>query len=144
MSGGVSVLDILTVDKLQWLFNRQDFSPFPWPLYRTWPPPNYEWLPMRICNAYGIPARNTNSSRQMVPFLFWDLLMVQILRPVFQNLPCLFSTFDLENIPRFFLDFTYHTTVTRVRRKRTLINSKYMEDHAAFNIGQSIQKDNTE
>ena len=27
---------------------------------------------------------------------FWDLLMLQLLRPVFPNLPCLFSTFYLE------------------------------------------------
>ena len=27
---------------------------------------------------------------------FWDLLMLQLLRPVFPNLPCLFSTFHLE------------------------------------------------
>ena len=27
---------------------------------------------------------------------FWDLLMLQLLRPDFQNLPCLYSTFHLE------------------------------------------------
>ena len=47
---------------------------------------------------------------------FWDLLMLQLLRPNSSNLPCLYSTFHLEyplvlsrfysNTPWYFLDFT--------------------------------------
>ena len=44
---------------------------------------------------------------------FWDLLMLQLLRPNSSNLPCLYSTFHLEYplvLPRFYLDrFTYIT-----------------------------------
>ena len=36
---------------------------------------------------------------------FWDLLMLQLLRPNSSNLPCLYSTFHLE-YPWYFLDFT--------------------------------------
>ena len=41
--------NILTLDQ-QWLPYRSDF---PWPLYRAWPSPNYEWFPWSICNGCG-------------------------------------------------------------------------------------------
>ena len=44
--------DILTLDH-QWLPYRSDFQPIPWPLYRAWPSPNYEWFPWNICNGCG-------------------------------------------------------------------------------------------
>ena len=44
--------DILTLDQ-QWLPYRSDFPPISWPLYRVWPPPNYEWFPWSICNGCG-------------------------------------------------------------------------------------------
>ena len=44
--------DILTLDQ-QWLPYRSDFPPISWPLYRTWPSPNYEWFPWSICNGCG-------------------------------------------------------------------------------------------
>ena len=44
--------DILTLDQ-KWLPNRSDFPPISWPLYRAWPPPNYEWFPWSICNGCG-------------------------------------------------------------------------------------------
>ena len=37
---------------------------------------------------------------------FWDLLMLQLLRPNSSNLPCLYSTFHLEYAS--ILDFTYY------------------------------------
>ena len=44
--------DILTLDQ-QWLPNRSDFPPISWPLYRSWPSPNYEGFPWSICNGCG-------------------------------------------------------------------------------------------
>ena len=41
---------------------------------------------------------------------FWDLLMLQLLRPAFPNLPCLFSTFHLE----YFLVFSRFCFDTRL------------------------------
>ena len=54
-----------------------------------------------------------HASRERLPFrtpgsvpLFWDLLVLQLLRPDSSNLPCLYSTFHLE-YPWYFLDFAY-------------------------------------
>ena len=44
--------DILTLDQ-QWPPYRSDFPPISWPLYRSWPSPNYEWFPWSICNGCG-------------------------------------------------------------------------------------------
>ena len=44
--------DILTLDQ-QWLPYRSDCPPISWPLYRVWPPPNYELFPWSICNGCG-------------------------------------------------------------------------------------------
>ena len=44
--------NILTLDQ-QWLTDRWDFPPTSWPLYRTWPSPNYEGFPWRISNGCG-------------------------------------------------------------------------------------------
>ena len=47
---------------------------------------------------------------------FWDLLMLQLLRPNSSNLPCLYSTFHLEYplvLSRFyFITHTMHTCMT--------------------------------
>ena len=37
---------------------------------------------------------------------FWDMLVLQLLRPDFSNLPCLYSTFHLE-YPWYFLNFAF-------------------------------------
>ena len=57
---------------------------------------DYEWFPWRICNGCGMPAGNAYPSGHLVPSPFWDLLMLQLLRPNSANLPCLYSTFHLE------------------------------------------------
>ena len=57
---------------------------------------DYEWFPWSICNGCGMPAGNANPSGHLVPSPFWDLLMLQLLRPNSSNLPCLYSTFHLE------------------------------------------------
>ena len=48
---------------------------------------------------------------------FWDLLMLQLLRPNSSNLPCLYSTFHLEYplvLFRFYLIYYYTTIYVRV------------------------------
>ena len=94
--------DILTLDQLQWLANLSDFSPISW----SW---NWAWTsPLdlhRITSGFhGAFATHVACQQGMLTFPetllrppFWDLLLLQFLRPVFQNLPCLFSTFHLEN-----------------------------------------------
>ena len=39
--------------------------------------------------------------------IFWELLLLQLLRPDSSNLPCLYSTFHLE-YPLYFLDFAFN------------------------------------
>ena len=49
---------------------------------------------------------------------FWDLLMLQLLRPNSSNLPCLYSTFHLEYplvLSRFCLIYTIHMYSGHVR-----------------------------
>ena len=94
--------DILTLDQLQWQANLSDFSPISW----SW---NWAWTsPLdlhRITSGFhGAFATHVACQQGMLTFPetllrppFWDLLLLQFLRPVFQNLPCLFSTFHLEN-----------------------------------------------
>ena len=89
--------DILILDQ-QWLQNKSDFPPIAWPWYRLWPSPNYEWFPWSICNGCGMPAGNAYPFGHLVPspVPFWDLIVLQLLRPDSSNLPCLYSTFNLE------------------------------------------------
>ena len=47
-------------------------------------------------NGCGMPAGNAYPSGHLVPSPFWDLLMLQLLRPNSTNLPCFYSTFHLE------------------------------------------------
>ena len=55
-----------------------------------------EWFLWSICNGCGMPAGNTYPSHTWFRPSFWDLLMLQLLRPNFPNLPCLYSTFHFE------------------------------------------------
>ena len=87
--------DILTLDQ-QWLPYRSDFPPISWPLYRAWPSPNYEWFPWSICNGCGSQQGTLTLPDTWFRPPFWDLLMLQLLRPNSSNLPCLYSTFHLE------------------------------------------------
>ena len=57
---------------------------------------DYEWFPWSICIGFGMPAGSAYPSGHLVPFRFWDLLMLQLLKPISSNLPCLYSTFHLE------------------------------------------------
>ena len=55
-----------------------------------------ELRPRSICDGCGMPAGSAYPSGHLVPSPFWDLLMLQLLRPNSSNLPCLYSTFHLE------------------------------------------------
>ena len=57
---------------------------------------DYKWFPWSICNGCGMPAGNAYPSGHLVPSPFWDLLILQLLRPNSSNLPCLYSTLHLE------------------------------------------------
>ena len=89
--------DILTLDQFQWLTNRSDFPTISWRWYRALSPPNYEWSSWSMCSGCGMPAGNAYSSGHLVPSPFLRLAYAPILlRPVFRNLPCLFTTIHLE------------------------------------------------
>ena len=77
--------DILTLEQ-QWLLNRSDFPTMFWPLYRTWPSPNYEWFPWSICNGCGMPAGNAYPSGHLVPSLFLGLAYAPIVETRFLKL----------------------------------------------------------
>ena len=87
--------DILTLDQ-QWLSYRSDFPPISWP---------YTELDLhRIMSGFHGAFATGLASQQGTLTLpdtwfrppFWDLLMLQLLRPNSSNLPCLYSTFHLE------------------------------------------------
>ena len=64
---------------------------------------------------------------------FWDLLMLQLLRPNSSNLPCLYSTFHLEYplvLSRFYLALGKHLTVIPdiIFLKEILIYYSYLND----------------
>ena len=79
--------DILTLDQ-HWLPNQSDFPPISWPWYRLWPSPNYKWFPWSICIGCDMPAGNAYPSGHLVPSPppFWNLLVLQLLRPDSSNL----------------------------------------------------------
>ena len=91
-----------------------DSSPIKWPtevdFYRI------ERFPWSICDRCGMPAGSAYPSGHLVPSPFWDLLMLQLLRPNYSNLPCLYSTFHLEYplvLSRFCLKGIGNTCITR-------------------------------
>ena len=64
--------------------------------------PSLTFTELRVASMEYL-QRVCYASRERLPFRtpgsfppFWDLLMLQLLRPVLLNLPCLFSTFHLE------------------------------------------------
>ena len=81
--------DILTLDQ-QWLPNRSDFPSI------SWPSPNYEWFPWSIFNGCSSQQGTLTFPTTWFRPPFWDLLVLQLLRPDSTNLPCLYSTFRLE------------------------------------------------
>ena len=88
--------DILTLDQ-QWLPYRSDFPPISWPLYRAWTFTELWVVSMEHLQRVWLASRETLTLPDTwfrPPF--WDLLMLQLLRPNSSNLPCLYSTFHLE------------------------------------------------
>ena len=89
------LIDILILDQ-QWLPNQSDFPPISWPWYRAWPSPIMSGFHGAF--ATGVACQQGTLTLPDTWFRppFWDLLMLQLLRPNSSNLPCLFSTFHLE------------------------------------------------
>ena len=73
-----------------------DFPPISWPWYRTWPSPIMSGFHGAF--ATGVACQQGTLTLPDTWFRppFWDLLMLQLLRPNSSNLPCLYSTFHLE------------------------------------------------
>ena len=95
--------DILTLDQ-QWLLNRSDFPPMLWLLYRTWPSPNCEWFHGAFATGVACQQGTLTLPDTWFRPSFWDLLVLQFLRPDSSKLPCFTRLFTL-NIPLYFLDF---------------------------------------
>ena len=87
--------DILILDQ-QWLPNQSDFPPISWPWYRLWPSPIMSGFHGAF--ATGVACQQGTLTLPDTWFRppFWDLLMLQLLRPNSSNLPCLYSTFHIE------------------------------------------------
>ena len=87
--------DILILDQ-QWLPNQSDFPPISWPWYRAWPSPIMSGFNGAF--ATGVACQQGTLTLPDTWFRppFWDLLMLQLLRPNSSNLPCLYSTLHLE------------------------------------------------
>ena len=87
--------DILILDQ-QWLPNQSDFPPISWPWYRAWPSPIMSGFHGAF--ATGVACQQGTLTLPDTWFRppFWDLLMLQLLRPNSSNLPCLYLTFHLE------------------------------------------------
>ena len=87
--------DILILDQ-QWLPNQSDFPPISWPWYRAWPSPIMSGFHGAF--ATGVACQQGTLTLPDTWFRppFWDLLMLQLLRPNSSNLPCLYSTFHFE------------------------------------------------
>ena len=117
------------LDQLEWHPNRSDFPLISWHWYRTWPSPNYERFPWSVCNGCGMPAGNAYPSGTCFRPAFSDLLMLQLLRPVLPNLPCLFSTFHLEyiSVPTRFCLVSCKTTW------RVICNQRFSFHFTSFN-----------
>ena len=87
--------DILIPDQ-QWLPNQSDFPPISWPWYRAWPSPIMSCLNGAFATGMACQQGTLTLPDTWFRPPFWDLLMLQLLRPNSSNLPCLYSTFYLE------------------------------------------------
>ena len=79
-----------------WLPNQSDFPPISWPWYRA-------WLSQIMSSFHGAFATGVACQQGTLTLPdtwfrppFWDLLVLQLLRPNSSNLPCLYSTFHIE------------------------------------------------
>ena len=101
----------------------------PWPVTVTSQPirlfthvmtliPSLIFLELRVISMWYL-QQVWHANRERLPLrtpvssIFWDLLMLQLLRPAFPNLSCLFSTFHLEYpsvLSRFCCLYLYKTS----------------------------------
>ena len=91
--------------------DQSDFPSISWPWYRIWPSPNYEWFPWSVCNGVACHQGTLTLPDTWFRSTFWDLFMLQLLRPVFPNLPCHFSTFHRRYpsaLPQFCFCFCFY------------------------------------
>ena len=90
------ILNDILILYQQWLPNQSDFPPISWPLYRAWPSPIMSGFHGAF--AMGVACQQGTFTLPDTWFRspLWDLLVLQLLRPDFSNLPCLYSTFHLE------------------------------------------------
>ena len=87
--------DILILDQ-QWLPNQSDFPPISWPWYRAWPSQIMSGFHGAFATGVACQQGTLTLPDNWFRPLFWDLFMLQLLRPNSSNLPCLYSTFHLE------------------------------------------------
>ena len=72
---------------------------------------------------------------------FWDLLMLQLLRPNSSNLPCLYSTFHLEYplvLFRFYIETSLWCKILSKRKRR--ISDSVLWQKALYMYQQKIRK----
>ena len=95
--------DILTLDQ-QWIPYRSDFPP----IYDLYTELDLHRIMSGFHGAFALGVASQQGTLTLPDTWFrppfWDLLMLQLLRPNSSNLPCLYSTFHLE-YPWYFLDF---------------------------------------
>ena len=89
--------DILKLDQLQWRPSRSYFSPIPILTFIELKVVSME-NSQRVRNARleDLPFRAPCTELLLPSFFFLDLLMLQLLRPIFPNFPCHFPTFHIE------------------------------------------------
>ena len=77
--------DILILDQ-QWLPNQSDFPPISWPWYRTWPSPIMRGFHGAFATEVACQQGTLTLPDTWFRPQFWDLLMLQLLRPIFLEL----------------------------------------------------------
>ena len=110
----------------------------PWPVTVTFRPirlstnfmtwiPNLTFTELRVVSKehlqwvwHVIRERLASRTPGSVP-LFWDLLMLHLLRPIFSNLTCLFKTFHPE-YPSVLSQFCYLSNVEKLETKYNKMN----------------------
>ena len=94
---------------------------------RNEPDLRWERFPWSICRWYDMPTRSAYPSGHLaLSPVFWDLLMHQLVRLVFPNLPCRFSTFR-HKCPSVLSRFCFQHEICKTRNQilvpRTVANT---------------------
>ena len=115
--------DILILDQ-QWLPNQSDFPPIS---YRAWPLPIMSGFHGAFATGVACQQGTLTLPDTWFRPSFWDLLMLQLLRPNSSNLPCLYSTFHLEYplvLSRFWLVFGMANASVKVLQKHATVTTQ--------------------